>query len=69
MPRCIIYGIYLVIPERKAAGEAKEELKGTVKDATRRYSVMAGIKSHQKLEYALLRSISVMLLLLGLNKR
>lgn len=50
MPRCIIYGIYLVIPERKAVGTAKEELKGTVKDAIRRYSVMVGIKPHQKLE-------------------
>ena len=50
MPRYIIYGIYLVIPKWKAAGEAKEELKGTVKDATRRYSVTVGIKSHQKLE-------------------
>ena len=50
MPRCIIYGIYLVIPERKAVGTAKEELKGTVKDAIRRYSVMVGIKPHQKSE-------------------
>ena len=48
MPRRIIYGIYLVTPEWKAAGEAKEELKGAVKDAIRRYSVMVRIKSHQK---------------------